>query len=164
MRILPHPRRTEGTVVLGVPRAVVGPGVPSAVGVLAVPSAVLGRVWAPVPAAERAGVAAAALAGVCVVFFLVMVVRSGRHRRVRTSRRQAAAPVETSWFSAHTLDGFPEEAVRARLGAPGAPPVERLYTAWILANHGMDAVGLERRLSLPADLAHLIVDAARSKR
>jgi hypothetical protein len=36
-----------------------------------------------------------------------------------------------------------------------------MYTAWIFATHGQDAVWLKHHLDLPADLAHLLVDAAR---
>ncbi|MGW3498206.1 hypothetical protein [Streptomyces sp. NPDC001020] len=120
--------------------------------------------WKQIPGADRPGVAAAVLA----VAFAVLVVgtraRQGRFRRLRGVRGKAAEPVDASWFTAHALDGFPEEAVRARLKAPDAPSADRLYAAWILAVHGMDATWLERNLSLPADVAHLMVEAAEPRR
>ncbi|MFE7235616.1 hypothetical protein ACWCRF_07190 [Streptomyces sp. NPDC002405] len=122
-------------------------------------------VWTRLPAADRMGVAAAVLA----VAFMLLVgtrVRRARPRPFRRPRARATEPVDTSWFTAHTLDGFPEEAVRAILKTPAAPSRERLYAAWVLATHtqGADAVWLEKNLALPADAAHLIAEAAEARR
>ncbi|MEU7383967.1 MULTISPECIES: hypothetical protein [unclassified Streptomyces] len=124
-------------------------------------------VWTRLPAADRAGVAAAVLGAALVALIVGTRVRRGRCRPFRNPRaRRAAEPVDTSWFTAHTLDGFPEEAVRATLGTPAAPSRERLYAAWVLATHtqGTDAVWLEKNLALPADAAHLITEAAEARR
>ncbi|MEV5987163.1 hypothetical protein AB0L85_19400 [Streptomyces sp. NPDC052051] len=121
-------------------------------------------VWRTVPLATRPGVAAAVLAFAALALVVGTRARQGRVRRFRGPRGRAAEPVDASWFTTHTLDGFPEAAVRARLKAPGAPPADRVYAAWVLAVHGMDAAGLEKHLSLPADLAHLLVEAAEPRR
>ena len=121
-------------------------------------------VWTKIPAADHPGVAAAVLAVAFVALVIGTRARQGRLRRFRKPRGRAAEPVDASWFTAHTLDGFPEEAVRARLTSPDAPSADRLYAAWVLAVHGMDAEWLERNLSLPADVAHLIAEAAESRR
>ncbi|MGW5127767.1 hypothetical protein ACWEQ7_27725 [Streptomyces sp. NPDC004069] len=125
-------------------------------------------VWTRFPAADRAGVAAAVLAVALVTLIVGTRVRRGRVRSRPSERPRArtAEPVDTSWFTAHALEGFPEEAIRATLKAPAAPSRERLYAAWVLATHtqGTDAVWLERHLALPAEAAHLIVAAAESRR
>ncbi|OIJ84748.1 hypothetical protein [Streptomyces colonosanans] len=121
-------------------------------------------VWTQFPVADRPGVAAAVLAAAFVALVVGTRARQGRFRRFRDARGKAAEPVDASWFTAHTLDGFPEEAVRARLRGPDAPSVDCLYAAWVLAVRGMDAVWLEKNLSLPADVAHLIVEAAEPRR
>ncbi|MFJ4513460.1 hypothetical protein [Streptomyces sp. NPDC088816] len=124
-------------------------------------------VWTRLPAADRMGVAAAVMGAALVVLIVGTKVRRGRSRPFRSPRaRRPAEPVDTSWFTAHTLDGFPEEAVRATLRAPTAPSRERLYAAWVLATHtqGTDAVWLEKNLGLPADAAHLITEAAEARR
>ena len=117
-------------------------------------------VWTKIPVVDHPGVAAVVLAVALVVFIVFTRARQGGLRRSRQPRDTAAEPVDASWFTAHTLDGFPEDSVRARLKAPDAPSADRLYAAWVLAIHGMDAAWLERNLSLPADVAHLIVEAA----
>ncbi|MFF4762638.1 hypothetical protein [Streptomyces sp. NPDC001292] len=123
-------------------------------------------VWTRLPAADRMGVAAAVLAVAFVALIVGTRVRRARSRPPRRPRARTAEPVDTSWFTAHTLDGFPEEAVRAGLRSPTAPSRERLYAAWVLATHtqGADAVWLEKNLALPAEAAHLIVDAAEARR
>ncbi|MEV5008650.1 hypothetical protein ACIQFZ_31175 [Streptomyces sp. NPDC093064] len=123
-------------------------------------------VWTRLPAADRMGVAAAVLAAAFVALLVGTRLRRVRPRPLRRPRPQAAEPVDTSWFTAHTLDGFPEEALRATLKTPAAPSRERLYAAWVLATHtqGTDAVWLEKNLALPADAAHLIAEAAEARR
>ncbi|MGW4046636.1 hypothetical protein [Streptomyces sp. NPDC004721] len=123
-------------------------------------------VWTRLPAADRMGVAAAVLAAAFVALLVGTRVRRVRPRPFRRPRARAAEPVDTSWFTAHTLDGFPEEALRATLKTPAAPSRERLYAAWVLATHtqGTDAVWLEKNLALPADAAHLIAEAAEARR
>ncbi|MFJ5155286.1 hypothetical protein ACIQCF_27630 [Streptomyces sp. NPDC088353] len=123
-------------------------------------------VWTRLPAADRMGVAAAVLAVAFVVLLVGTRVRQARPRPFRRPRARAAEPVDTSWFTAHTLDGFPEEALRVTLRTPAAPSRERLYAAWVLATHtqGTDAVWLEKNLALPADAAHLIAEAAETRR
>ncbi|QHA09085.1 hypothetical protein GQF42_42950 [Streptomyces broussonetiae] len=129
--------------------------------------AILPPLWTRLPLTDRVGVAALVL----VVAFVALIVGTRvRQALVRPFRRcpggQAVEPVDTSWFAAHTLDGFPEEAVRAALKASDTPSLDRLYAAWVLANHtcGMSAMWLERNLDLPADVAHLIVAASEEKR
>ncbi|MFB6961846.1 hypothetical protein ACFCYB_33895 [Streptomyces sp. NPDC056309] len=123
-------------------------------------------VWTRLPAADRMGVAAAVLAAAFVALLVGTRVRRVRPRPLRRPRARAAEPVDTSWFTAHTLDGFPEQALRATLKTPTAPSRERLYAAWVLATHtqGTDAVWLEKNLALPADAAHLIAEAAEARR
>ncbi|MFF4791289.1 hypothetical protein ACFY2M_16275 [Streptomyces sp. NPDC001276] len=123
-------------------------------------------VWTRLPAADRMGVAAAVLAAAFVALLVGTRVRRVRPRPFRRPRARAAEQVDTSWFTAHTLDGFPEEALRATLKTRAAPSRERLYAAWVLATHtqGTDAVWLEKNLALPADAAHLIAEAAEARR
>ncbi|MFE4513099.1 hypothetical protein ACFRMQ_02725 [Kitasatospora sp. NPDC056783] len=88
-----------------------------------------------------------------------------------TSRRRAgaaAAPAgagrlggDAQWFSARSLDGFPMEQVRPLLLSPGAPGLNRLYTAWVFATHGHDPQWIARQLDLPTRTARLLVTAAR---
>ncbi|MFF7140927.1 MULTISPECIES: hypothetical protein [Streptomyces] len=122
-------------------------------------------VWIRGPATAHPGPALLVLVVAVVALIVGTRMRQGRARRLRHAPGRAPAEsVDTSWFAAHTLDGFPEDAVRARLRTPGAPPVDRAYAAWILATHGADAVWLERNLTLPADVARLIVEAAEARR
>ncbi|MEV5875356.1 hypothetical protein AB0L75_14200 [Streptomyces sp. NPDC052101] len=128
--------------------------------------AFLPPVWTKIPAGDHIGVAAVVLA---VAFAAVIVGTRLRQAQGRTFRRPHARgvePVDATWFTAHTLDGFPEEAVRATFKAGEAPSADRLYAAWVLAAHahGMSAGWLERNLGLPADAAHLIVEAAEARR
>jgi hypothetical protein len=74
---------------------------------------------------------------------------------------QPGEAADNSWFTAQALQDFPMDAVRPRLLEPDAPDLTSMYTAWIFATHGQDAVWLKHHLDLPADLAHLLVDAAR---
>ncbi|MFE7214249.1 hypothetical protein ACFY0A_24810 [Streptomyces sp. NPDC001698] len=123
-------------------------------------------VWTRLPAADRMGVAAAVLAAAFVALLVGTRVRRVRPRPFRRPRPRTAEPVDTSWFTAHTLDGFPEEALRVTLKTPAGPSRERLYAAWVLVTHtqGTDAVWLEKNLALPADAAHLIAEAAEARR
>ncbi|MFE5588136.1 hypothetical protein [Kitasatospora sp. NPDC056531] len=86
------------------------------------------------------------------------------------SRRQAGRPLadravavedDTQWFSARSLEGFPMEQVRPLLLAPGAPGLNRLYTAWVFATHGHDPQWIANHLDLPTPTARLLVAAAR---
>jgi hypothetical protein len=65
-------------------------------------------------------------------------------------------------YSARALEGFPMEAVRPLLLAEGAPQLGQLYSAWMLAKSGRPAAWIARRLDIPLDAAHLLVDTARS--
>ncbi|MFE7590623.1 hypothetical protein ACFU6K_14585 [Kitasatospora sp. NPDC057512] len=67
-------------------------------------------------------------------------------------------------YSARALEGFPMEAVRPLLLAENAPQLGHLYSAWMLARAGRPAPWIARRLAIPPDAAHLLVDAARSAR
>ncbi|MEV7189721.1 hypothetical protein [Kitasatospora sp. NPDC093102] len=85
-------------------------------------------------------------------------------RSRRTARKALALPLgddDTQWFSARTLEGFPMEQVRPLLLSPGAPGLNRLYTAWVFALHGHDPQWIARQLDLPTPTARLLVDAAR---
>ncbi|MFI6474870.1 hypothetical protein ACIBL5_31950 [Streptomyces sp. NPDC050516] len=44
-----------------------------------------------------------------------------------------------------------------------APDLNRLYAAWILATHDRDTAWISGRLSLPHDIAALLVCAARTR-
>ena len=120
-------------------------------------------IWARLPATDRVGVAAAVLA---VAFVLLIVGVRVRQAFDRSAKRRPGAldaeRIDPSWFTDHSLDGFPEDAARTILNGPGAPSPDRLYAAWVLARHhpGTSAAWLEKNLSLPADAAHLIVEAA----
>ncbi|MBV2156539.1 hypothetical protein [Kitasatospora sp. SUK 42] len=72
-----------------------------------------------------------------------------------------AADDDTQWFSARSLEGFPMEQVRPILLAPGAPGLNRLYTAWIFATHGHDPQWIAQHLDLPTSTARLLATAAR---
>ncbi|WP_369395493.1 hypothetical protein AB5J72_40530 [Streptomyces sp. CG1] len=128
--------------------------------------AFLPPVWTRIPAADRVGVAAVVLLVAFVALIVGTRLRQARFRSRRRPRVRGAESVDASWFTAHTLDGFPEDAVRAAFKAEDAPSPDRLYAAWVLATHahGMSAVWLERNLALPAEAAHLIVEAAEARR
>ncbi|MEU9040964.1 MULTISPECIES: hypothetical protein [unclassified Kitasatospora] len=65
-------------------------------------------------------------------------------------------------YSARALEGFPMEAIRPLLLAEDAPQLGQLYSAWMLAKAGRPAPWIARRLGIPLDAVHLLVDAARS--
>ncbi|MFJ9455858.1 hypothetical protein ACIRST_12335 [Kitasatospora sp. NPDC101447] len=89
-----------------------------------------------------------------------------RHRRgawpARATRRPPGED-DTQWFNARSLEGFPMEQVRPLLLAPGAPGLNRLYTAWMFATHGHDPQWIAHHLDLPARTARLLVSAARDR-
>ncbi|MFB7596147.1 hypothetical protein [Streptomyces sp. NPDC056160] len=122
--------------------------------------------WTKLPGTSRMGVAAVVL----TVAFVSLIVGTRVRQAVRSvrprSQARTAVPVDTSWFAAHTLDGFPEEAARAALNPANAPSRDRLYAAWVLATHtyGASAEWLEKNLAMPPDAAHLIVEAAEGRR
>ncbi|PYC77712.1 hypothetical protein C7C46_18130 [Streptomyces tateyamensis] len=69
-------------------------------------------------------------------------------------------PSVPDWFSTEALEGFPMDAVRPLLHRPAAPSLNRLYTAWVLARRGHDALWLSTHLELPAETARLLTTAA----
>ncbi|MEU1289698.1 hypothetical protein [Kitasatospora sp. NPDC005856] len=84
-------------------------------------------------------------------------------RSHRAHRRSAVLPVgddDAQWFSARTLEGFPMDEVRPLLRAPGAPGLNRLYTAWVFATHGHDPQWIAHHLDLPPSTTRVLVDAA----
>lgn len=117
-------------------------------------------IWA--PATQHPGVAATVVAVASVALALVTRLRQGGGPRPgRAPHPPPAGPVDATWFTPHTLDGFPDEAVRLARAASEEVSADRLYAAWILALHGADAAWLAKNLDLPADAVRLIVDAAR---
>ncbi|MFF2149496.1 hypothetical protein [Kitasatospora sp. NPDC058190] len=100
----------------------------------------------------------AATAGLLLALLLA---RSRRQAGRPLADRAAAGEDDTQWFSARTLEGFPMERVRPLLLAPGAPGLNRLYTAWVFATHGHDPQWIARHLDLPTPTARLLVAAAR---
>jgi hypothetical protein len=121
--------------------------------------------WTQVPGSGRMWVAAVVLAVAFVALIVGTRLRQAIARPIRRSQVRTVGQVDTSWFTAHALDGLPEEAVRAAQQAPNEPSLDRLYAAWVLATHspGTSAEWLERNLALPADAAHLIVKAAEER-
>ncbi|MFF9605397.1 hypothetical protein ACF1GY_24375 [Streptomyces sp. NPDC014684] len=129
--------------------------------------AFLPPVWTRLPTSDRVGVAAVVLAGAFAALIIGVRVRQALDRPAkRRSRVRDEERSDASWFTADSLDGFPEDAVRARLKGPDAPSLDRLHAAWVLARHarGISAEWLERNLDLPADAAHLIVEASEATR
>ncbi|MEV7770913.1 hypothetical protein [Kitasatospora sp. NPDC086791] len=78
-------------------------------------------------------------------------------------RTTAPGDDDAQWFSARSLEGFPMEQVRPLLLAPGAPGLNRLYTAWMFATHGHDPHWIAHHLDLPTPTARLLVTAARNR-
>lgn len=128
--------------------------------------AFLPPVWTRMPAADRIGVAAVVMAAAFLALVVGTRVWQARLRPLGRGRDRSTEPVDSSWFTADTLDGFPADAVRAVCEEGDAPPSGRLYEAWVLAAHGTarSAVWLERNLDLPPDAARLIVEAAEARR
>ncbi|MFD8781146.1 hypothetical protein [Kitasatospora sp. NPDC059599] len=88
-----------------------------------------------------------------------------RRRSARSAQAGTNAPGDddTQWFTARSLEGFPMEQVRPLLLAPGAPGLNRLYTAWMFATHGQDPQWIAHHLDLPTPTARLLVTAARNR-
>ena len=149
MRSLPHPRTGEGAAVLGVFTL-------AALELIALSAA---------PAGNRPVIAGALAAAAAVVLLGVAVVRH-RHRRPAVPLGHPAPPeaVGAEWFTADTFEGFPAKAVAPLLRHPGAPSPSSVYSAWVLAVEGHDPVWIERHLGLPPQVAHVLCEAARSRR
>ncbi|MFI9359491.1 hypothetical protein ACIG5E_00275 [Kitasatospora sp. NPDC053057] len=93
---------------------------------------------------------------------LALLLAHSRQRASPAGRDGKAAPEDDAqWFSARSLDGFPMEQVRPLLLSPGAPGLNRLYTAWVFATHGHDPQWIAHHLDLPTPTARLLVTAAR---
>ncbi|MFI1093951.1 hypothetical protein [Streptomyces sp. NPDC020917] len=149
MRRLPHPHTGEGAAALGVFTL-------AALELIALSAA---------PAGNRPVIAGALAAAAALVLLGVAVVRHRRNRpAVRLARPSTPEAVGAEWFSAETFEGFPAEAVGPLLGHPGAPSPSSLYSAWVLAVEGHDPVWIERHFGLPPDVAHVLCEAARSRR
>ncbi|MET8625911.1 hypothetical protein ABZW30_19525 [Kitasatospora sp. NPDC004669] len=100
----------------------------------------------------------ASTAGLLLALLLAL---SGRAADRPLAARAAAGEDDTQWFSARSLEGFPMEQVRPLLLSPGAPGLNRLYTAWVFATHGHDPQWIAHHLDLPTPTARLLVAAAR---
>ncbi|MFE4974142.1 hypothetical protein ACFRAR_18785 [Kitasatospora sp. NPDC056651] len=94
---------------------------------------------------------------------LALLLATSRRRAGTAAALAGAGPLggDAQWFSARSLDGFPMEQVRPLLLSPGAPGLNRLYTAWVFATHGHDPQWIARHLDLPTRTARLLVTAAR---
>ncbi|MCQ8195050.1 hypothetical protein [Streptomyces rugosispiralis] len=147
MRTLPHPQTGQGAVVLGVLTLTV----------------VAMVVLATAPRADTPVVAGALVGAVAAVFVMTAAVRHARRRAARHARGRLVETVDESWFTARTLEGFPKEAVLARLPGQDSPSPECVYTAWVFATQGYDAVWIAHHLDLPEDVTHLLVEAARHR-
>ncbi|MFH8385106.1 hypothetical protein ACH4E7_29890 [Kitasatospora sp. NPDC018058] len=100
------------------------------------------------------------LIGASVVGLLLALLLA--HSRQRAGLAGKATPDDDAqWFSARSLEGFPMEQVRPLLLSPGAPGLNRLYTAWVFATHGHDPQWIAHHLDLPSPTARLLVTAAR---
>ncbi|WP_229852470.1 hypothetical protein [Streptomyces albospinus] len=109
----------------------------------------------------RPVISAGLLGGALAALVLFAAVWRSRH----TPAREVHHPVlpeagPDGWFGADALEGFPMEEIRPLLPAPDAPDLNRLYTAWILVNHGHDAPWISHHLDLPPAAVRLLVDAA----
>ncbi|MGJ5752053.1 hypothetical protein FB563_0121 [Streptomyces puniciscabiei] len=114
------------------------------------------------PARDRPLVSGA-LIGAGTATFVVVALWHGHRGATRQRRRSLTETVDELWFTAHTLEGFPMEAVRPYLLGKNAPSLNSLYTAWVFAIHGQDAHWIQRHPNLPADVTRLLVDAARQR-
>jgi hypothetical protein len=109
-------------------------------------------------------VAGGALAGAAAAAFVVVgAVLNGRRGYAGCPGRVLEGP-GGEWFSGQAVDGFPMDAVRSWLLGPGAPSLNRLYTAWAFAVHGYGAGWIEQYLDLPAEAARLLAGAAARSR
>jgi hypothetical protein len=114
------------------------------------------------PAGDRPVISGALVGTATAAFILVAVLHHHRRAAARPAAQRLTETLsEAEWFTARTLEGFPMEAVRPLLLGPNAPDLNRLYTAWVFATHGNDAVWMERNLDLPGEMARLLVGAAR---
>ncbi|MFE4977382.1 hypothetical protein ACFRAR_35395 [Kitasatospora sp. NPDC056651] len=155
-----HPRTAEGRVVLAV------------LALVLVEVVVLGVA----PSRERA-LLGAVLAGAAAGAFMVVAALLHGRRATRTRPHPHPHPAGEAdgadgagtnggagvWFEPGALDGFPLERVRPLLRSGRVGSVDQLYTGWVLATHGHDAAWIARHLDLPAEAAHLLVEAARHR-
>lgn len=148
MRTLPHPHTGEGAAALGA-------FVVAALELVALSTA---------PAGDRP-VIAAALVGAALVFLLLAGVRH-RCRRCSVQPVQAAPSkaVDKDWFTAESVQDFPIEAVRPLLSCADPPSLSSLYSAWVFATEGHDAVWIERHLGLSPVAVHTLCEVARTRR
>ena len=117
------------------------------------------------PARDRAWISGALIGAGTSAFIVGAALLAGRRSAASDPAAQLPALADAGgWVSAQSLEGFPMEAVRPRLLVPGAPDLNRLYTAWALVAEGRDAAWVEACLELPADLTNLLVKAARERR
>ncbi|MFJ3221458.1 hypothetical protein ACIPLC_36765 [Kitasatospora sp. NPDC086801] len=147
MRAIPHLRTGEGLAAFTA--AVVAVAAMAAIGLSPAGDQ-------PVVGAALGGAAMAVL-GVLVVTAFARLARSRRHTR------QFDHDTVQAWFTTPDIEDFPEEALRPLLPESDPPSMNRLYTAWVFATHGHDAVWLERHFDLPGDLAHKLVEQARHR-
>jgi hypothetical protein len=115
------------------------------------------------PPHDRAFVAGAVVAAGSAALVVASAVVHARRNRPPTRPTLDDEQVDESWFTAHAVEGFPMEAVRPWLLRADAPSLNRLYLAWILADHGHDTEWITTHLDLPEPLVQLLVDAARAR-
>ncbi|WP_369394468.1 hypothetical protein AB5J72_48280 [Streptomyces sp. CG1] len=115
------------------------------------------------PARDRPLVSGALVGAGTAAFVMVAAVWHSHRDVARQGRWSLSQTVDESWFTAHTLDGFPMEAVRPYLLGKNAPSLNSLYTAWVFTTHGRDAQWIERHLNLPADITCLLLEASRQR-
>ncbi|MEV5504954.1 hypothetical protein [Streptomyces orinoci] len=134
--------------------------------VAAVAIGVLAVVAVKAAAGQDRPMAAGALAGAAALALALLVLSAYQHRvRLRVEHETLpAGPVDDSWFTPETLDGFPAEAVRPLLSGAGAPSPGEVYTAWVLVRHGHDAVWVAQHLGLPVELTRVLGEAAARQR
>jgi hypothetical protein len=89
-------------------------------------------------------------------------VAHGRRNR-RRPPAQLDRRVDESWSSSDALEGFPMEGVRPWPPQGDTPDLNRLYLAWILAEHGHETDWITAYLDLAQPLARLLVDAAHAR-
>ncbi|MFJ9846707.1 hypothetical protein ACIRYZ_41000 [Kitasatospora sp. NPDC101155] len=148
MRAIPHLRTGEGTAAL------------AAALVAAVAMAAIGLS----PAGDRPVIGAALGGAAVAVLGILVAVAFARRARSRRHSQKLAHDTAEAWFTAPTVADFPEDALRPFLPATDPPSMNRLYTAWIFATHGHDAIWLERHFDLPGDLARKLAEEAHPHR
>ncbi|MBV6699973.1 hypothetical protein [Kitasatospora aureofaciens] len=144
MRATPHLRTGEGMAALTA--AVVAATSIAAIGLS--------------PAGARPVVGAALGGAAAAVLGLLVVAAFARRARSRRHSQQLDRNTAEAWFTTADIGDFPEEALRPLLPATDPPSMNRLYTAWVFATHGHEAVWLERHLGLTGDLARKLVEQA----